>query len=123
MNVKQKGNRGEREVAAILREHGYDARRGLQYQSGQVEADVVGLPGYHLEIKRVERLNIHAALEQSRADAKEGEVPVVVHRRSREDWLITMPFAEFLRLAKTTRKPAIGDWEEVGSGSWRRREI
>ena len=31
MNSKHKGKRGELEVAAILREHGYDARRGQQY--------------------------------------------------------------------------------------------
>ena len=96
MNVKQKGSAFEREVAAILREHGYDARRGLQYQSGQIEADVVGMPGFHLECKRVEKLNLHAAMEQSRRDAKPGEIPVVIHRRSREPAYITLELEKFL---------------------------
>lgn len=98
MNVKQKGSAFEREVACILRAHGYDARRGLQYQSGQIEADVVGLPGYHLECKRVEKLNLHAALEQSKRDAKPWEIPVVIHRRSREPAYITMEFEKFLEV-------------------------
>lgn len=104
MNVKQKGNQAEREVAAILREYGYEARRGLQYQGGQVEADVVGLPGKHIEVKRVERLNLHAAMEQSRRDAKPGEIPTVIHRRSREEWLITMPFRAYLEEVRGDNK-------------------
>lgn len=104
MNVKKKGSEFEREVAGILREYGYEARRGLQYQSGQVEADVVGLPGYHLECKRVERLNIHAALEQSQNDARPGEIPVVVHRRSREEAYITMPFKAFLEVLHDNKR-------------------
>lgn len=104
MNVKQKGNAFEREVAGILREFGYEARRGLQYQSGQVEADVVGLPGYHLECKRVERLNIYAALEQSQGDAMPDEIPVVVHRRSREEAYITMPFKAFLEVLHDNKR-------------------
>lgn len=104
MNVKQKGNAFEREVAGILRDYGYEARRGLQYQSGQVEADVVGLPGYHLECKRVERLNIYAALEQSQNDAMPDEIPVVVHRRSREEAYITMPFKAFLEVLHDNKR-------------------
>lgn len=96
MNVKQKGNRFERAVAALLREYGFNARRGLQYQGGQVEADVVGVPGWHLELKHVNRLNLHEALKQSQRDAKEGEIPVVVHKRDREPIYVTMPFTAWL---------------------------
>ena len=32
MNSKDKGKRGERMAAAKFREHGFDARRGVQYQ-------------------------------------------------------------------------------------------
>lgn len=98
MNSKRKGNAGEREFAALLREHGYNARRGLQYQGGQVEADVVGIPGYHLEIKRVEKLNINTAMAQSIRDAKENETPVVAHRINRHPWLVTMLAEDWLRV-------------------------
>ena len=100
MNSKRKGNAGEREFAALLREHGYNARRGLQYQGGQVEADVVGIPGYHLEIKRVEKLNINTAMAQSIRDAKENETPVVCHRTNRHPWLTTILTEDFLELLK-----------------------
>ena len=56
MNSREKGKRGERELAGELRRHGYDARRGQQYCGANGDADVVGLPGLHIECKRVERL-------------------------------------------------------------------
>lgn len=96
INSKRKGNRGELEVAALLREYGYTARRGLQYQSGQIEADVVGIPGYHLEVKRNEKLNISTAMAQSMRDAKPDEIPVVIHRKNREPWMITLPLTCWL---------------------------
>lgn len=96
MNSKRKGNAGERELAGILREHGYDSRRGLQYQGGQVEADVIGIPGIHIECKRVEHLNLYNAMEQSIRDAKEGETPVVMHRTNRHPWLVTMLLEDWL---------------------------
>lgn len=56
MNSREKGKRGERELAGELRRHGYDARRGQQYCGANGDADVVGLSGLHIECKRVERL-------------------------------------------------------------------
>ena len=32
---REKGKRGEREVAGLLRSYGYDARRGVQYHGGE----------------------------------------------------------------------------------------
>lgn len=98
INSREKGKVGERELAKKLREYGYDCRRGQQYSGTEGNADVIGLPGLHLEIKRVERLNISDAMAQSRRDAKEGEIPVVMHRKNHEDWLVTMPLDDFMRL-------------------------
>ena len=70
---REKGKRGERELAGILREYGYDTKRGQQYCGVAGNADVVGLPGIHIECKRVERLNIYDAIEQSKNDARDGE--------------------------------------------------
>ena len=50
MNSNQKGKKGERELAAILKSYGYeDSRRGQQYCGSNGDADVVGLPGIHIE--------------------------------------------------------------------------
>lgn len=98
MNSKVKGNKGERELAAILREHGYSTRRGQQFSGANGDADVVGLPGIHIEVKRVERLNIYEAMQQSIRDARSGEMPAVFHRRNRKGWLVTMPLEEWIEL-------------------------
>lgn len=99
INSRQKGAAGEREIAKILREHGYeDARRGQQFCGKNGDADVVGLPGYHLEIKRVERLDLPAAYSQSCRDARDGETPLVVHRKNRQDWMVTMSLEHFLHI-------------------------
>lgn len=82
MNSRQKGAAGERELAKALRSHGFETRRGQQYCGSNGDADVVGLPGVHIECKRVERLNLEDAMAQSRADARPGEIPVVMHRKT-----------------------------------------
>lgn len=98
MNANQKGKKGERELATVLKSYGYECRRGQQYCGSNGDADVVGLPGIHIECKRVERLNIYDAIGQSQSDAKEGEIPVVMHRKNRKEWLVTMPLEEWMKL-------------------------
>lgn len=95
---RRKGQEGERELSHILQKHGYCTRRGDQSRGGSVEADIVGIPGLHIECKRVEQLNLEKALEQSERDARVEEVPVVIHRRNRERWKVTMTLDEFLLL-------------------------
>ena len=51
VNSKQKGARFERQLAGHIRDYGYKARRGQQYCGANGDADVVGLPGIHIEAK------------------------------------------------------------------------
>lgn len=97
---RDKGKRGELEIAHILQEHGYPARRSVQFNGWQGEADVIGVEGLHIEVKRVEKLNIENAMDQSRRDAKESEIPVVFHRRNNKGWLATLPLDDFIRIYK-----------------------
>ena len=101
---REKGKRGERLFAKLLREHGYDAKRGVQYQGSPDSPDVVGLPGVHAEVKFVEKLNLHSAMEQSKRDAGEDEMPLVAHKRSREEWLVTMRFTDWIEIFKAYEK-------------------
>lgn len=96
-NSRAKGARGERELANVLKEYGYDTRRGQQYSGANGDADVVGLPHIHIECKRVEKLNIDKAMQQSMDDARENEVPVVMHRKDRQRWLVTMTMDEWMK--------------------------
>ena len=103
MNSRDKGKRGEIEAAHVLQSFGYDARRGQQFAGIHGDADVVGLYGVHLEVKRVEKLNVHDAMKQSARDARGDEIPVVMHRKNREPWLVTMFIEDFMKLYKGWR--------------------
>ena len=100
MNSKQKGARGEREFAAFCREQGYDVRRTAQYCGNTGDAaDVVGLPGIHVEVKRVERLDLDKAMSQAIHDAqKSGAIPIVAHRKNHGEWRITLNAADFFTI-------------------------
>lgn len=99
-NSRAKGARGERELSNLLKEHGFSTRRGQQYCGANGDADVVGLPGIHIECKRVEKLNIYNALAQAENDCKEDEVPVVMHRKDREKWIVTMILDDWIEMYK-----------------------
>lgn len=100
MNSRTKGKVGEREAAQALRELGFaNSRRGVQFHGGPDSPDVVGIPGVHIEVKRVERLNIDAAMAQARRDAGVDSVPVVMHRRNRGAWMVTVDLERLKQLA------------------------
>lgn len=98
MNSRNKGARGERELAGVLKKYGYDCRRGQQYCGANGDADVVGLPGIHIECKRVERLNIQDAVDQAKRDKRFGEIPAVFHRKNKCGWLVTLPIDDFMAI-------------------------
>jgi Holliday junction resolvase len=101
-NSKRKGQRGEREFAAVLASHGIAARRSQQYCGVAGDADlVVDMPGVHFEIKRVEALNVHGAYAQARKDAMaSGDMPVVAFKRNRGEWMVAMSAEDWLTLMK-----------------------
>ena len=101
---QKKGAAGERELAALLREYGYPVERGGSLSFGEVP-DLVGLPGVHIECKRVERLNLPAAMAQAARDAERFQdgAPAVFHRRNREPWLVTMQFTDWLEMYAKSR--------------------
>lgn len=104
INSKQKGNRGEREFSNLCKQHGYETHRTQQYCGKAGDSDVTGIPGLHIEVKRVEKLNIYNAIEQAVSDKKDGEVPIVAHRKDRKEWLITMRFSDWIELYKGAKK-------------------
>lgn len=99
MNSRRKGAEGERELANELRKYGYDAHRGVQYKGSPDSPDVVGIEGFHIECKRVEKLNIEEAMQQSERDAGDN-VPLVIHRKNQEEWKVTMRLDDFIELIR-----------------------
>jgi Holliday junction resolvase len=101
MNSSRKGADGERELAAILEAEGFQMERGGTESFGTAP-DLSGLPGIHIEVKRVEKLNIFTAMAQAIRDAarfRDG-YPTVFHRRNRKPWLVTMLLSDWLRMYK-----------------------
>lgn len=106
INSKQKGKSGELELAKELREYGYEVRRSVQYngKTKEGQADLLGLPGIHIECKRVEKLNIDDALEQAERDNGEKRelsfcdrvIPAVFHRKNRKRWKVTLYLEDFI---------------------------
>ena len=98
MNSRNKGKRGELQLVKKLLEFGFHCRRGQQFCGANGDADVVGLPGIHIECKYVEHLNIFNAIAQAAHDALPDELPAVFHRKNNTEWLVTMRLTDWMQL-------------------------
>lgn len=96
---QRKGRNGERELASLLREYGFPAEVGEAVSFGTVP-DLTGVQGVHVECKRVERLNLNAAVEQACRDSERFNdgLPAVFHRQNRKPWLVTMRLSDWVDL-------------------------
>ena len=104
---RDKGKRGEREFAELLRSLGCQASRGAQHRGGPDSPDIVcpELGGvYHFEVKRSEKLSAYAALEQAAIDAP-SKIPVVAHRSNGRPWIVILPAEHLIRLLIERRGP------------------
>lgn len=120
---QRKGRDGERELRDRLKEYGYEVECGEAQSFGEVP-DLVGLPGIHIECKRVERLNVPEAMQQAVRDSERFRdgVPALFHRRNRQPWLVTVRLDDFMQMYRTaaessavTREGA-GEYENTSEG-------
>jgi len=100
---RDKGIVGEREVMRVLTDAGFDVR-GLEGKGDHLAMKEEG-PRFqirhylfHIEVKRQETLRPDEWSHQSEAEAPQGSVPVVVYRRSREPWRVSIKLDDLLRL-------------------------
>ncbi len=101
INSRDKGARFERELAKKLRGYGFEAERGCQHAGGKDSPDIkTNMIGIHIEAKNTEHLNMWNALEQSKRDAGENEVPVVMFKRNRSEVYVAMPLDDFVDFYK-----------------------
>lgn len=115
-NSRNKGKKGELEFKDFLKDRGYDARRGQQYCGANGDADVVGVPGMHVEVKRTETCRPYQYLEQAVKDARIDEVPVVFHRQNRRQWIVIMDAGDFMDLyemAQAAGRDGSGPWDKM----------
>jgi hypothetical protein len=110
---RSKGQRGEREAAALLAPLWPDARRGLTQSRGAEQADVEGTPCW-VEIKAGKRPLIRAALAQALRDT-DGRPAMVLTKDDSPGggkpatWRVTMTLQDFARLIEAERYAAAQD--------------
>jgi Holliday junction resolvase len=100
---RDKGARGEREVAAVLRAHGLAVDRTIQQSGIYLRGDLTGVPGYHFEVKRQEALRLPLWLRQVSRDAPPGSTPVLAFRQSNEQWYAVLALADLAKLLDLAR--------------------
>lgn len=90
-NIRNKGQRGEREAAKLfLDDLGIDAERNLQ-QTRAGGYDLSGVPFFAVEVKRHESPNVTTFWRQALRQGEDtGLMPVVMYRRNRQPWIIVM---------------------------------
>lgn len=104
INVRQKGQTGEREIAdmlnyiiyQVMKELGYPEQEALkamgtvqrnQNQSAVGGNDLTNCLGLSIEVKRQEELSVGTWWKQTVAAAeRNGEVPVLMYRQNRKPW-------------------------------------
>lgn len=101
-NSKQKGARFERLLASKFREYGYEARRTAQFcgKTGDA-ADVIGLPGIHIEAKHQETMRLYEWIAQAKRDAAAGggnALPAVFHKKNNCAILVTMELEDWMNI-------------------------
>ena len=114
VNSRNKGKRGEREVASLFRDAGFSgARRTQQYSGTEGTSDVTvpELGRLHVEVKWRQRQAVRQWMWQALSDKRDGQTPLVVHRDNNSEWLATMPLADLFEIL---REAADLLWE--GSG-------
>ena len=96
INSRMKGVNGELECRDLFTAQGFEGVYRTAQHIGNVKegsADISNTPEVHIEVKRVENLNITKAMEQSVRDVEIQETtdkPVVFHRKNHKPWLVTM---------------------------------
>ena len=106
INSKQKGKRGELEAAHFLTDMGLPAYRSQQYFGAGDAADIrfqdLRLNDMlHIEVKVAEHLNVDNALDQAIRDRKQGQIPLVMHRKKRTEWKVTLNAKDFWDIYKS----------------------
>lgn len=98
MRSKRKGASGERELARLLGDLlGLELTRNLE-QTRAGGHDLLGVPGWAIECKRVEAASIGSWWAQAVEQAeRQGLRPVLAHRGNRQPWRFVMRLAELIQ--------------------------
>ena len=103
VNSRQKGKRGELDLChSLISVLGWSGtRRAQQFNGNAGHADVVipQMPGMFPECKLVNRFNLSEAMKVAVEQCR-GLIPVVFHRRDREEWMVTVRLSDWRALSE-----------------------
>ena len=98
---RNKGKRGEREVANFYKDRSIQARRGVQFKGGMNSPDIIVEEldeFFHHEVKWVEKLSLLKAMEQCKNESSIKQVPLVVHKKNNTPWLVTLHLHDWINI-------------------------
>lgn len=110
-NSRRKGKVGELELAKVLTDLGWPARRSQQFCGANGDADVIcdALPWLSCEVKRREQISqLHSWVAKARIDAPPETLGTVFHRKNNCDWLVTMHIDDWAALVRNVDTEGFG---------------
>jgi hypothetical protein len=105
---RNKGTRGELEVAAIFRSLGFDCDRVPNSGGLRTKGDLHGSLPVHVEVKRQEKTKVWEWWQQATSEAPADKHPVVAFRRSRAPWLAVVELDFLVRLLVVAEAAKVG---------------
>ena len=104
-SAKNKGRQGQAEIAKKLQDYfGMEESDFMSTPSSVTGMDIMlsskakKVFPFAVEVKRTEKINIHEAWRQAKANATEELNPLLVFRKNRDEWKAVLDFDEFLRM-------------------------
>ena len=86
INSRSKGKNGELELFKLLADElGFVVKRNLM-QSREGGGDTISIPGWSLEVKRKEKLDLDAWWKQTVSQSTGVDKPILFYRQSRRKW-------------------------------------
>ena len=103
INSRTKGRAGEQDVAKILREElGIEVKRNWAEQAHHGGADLVGVDGWSIEVKRSKKYSKKwwgQSLNQSLTASEHNDeyiAPVLIYRLDRQEWKVEILASEVI---------------------------
>ena len=98
---REKGKRVERLAAKAWQSLvGGTARRSVQYCGADGTGDLIATDGVHFEVKARKNIAIARFLDQAKDDAKQDDLPIVLLKEDRGQFLVLLQLADLKRLSE-----------------------
>jgi Holliday junction resolvase len=96
---RQKGKRGEREVAKMLTEAGLPAARAQQFKGAagvfDLNCEALERLGFGVEVKNTSRPTLGSWLDKARESTQK---PLILWKRERDQWYAVLPLSALTSL-------------------------